>query len=253
MQLSTLARSRFLPRYGYQLVPHHSNEADESGSSKMIGFLSSRRFRVVLLVAILLVLAIFLMYGGPHLPSVTLTASPTATPPARPYKIDWSRFAYVQYITNSAYLCNSVMIFESLKRLGSKAQRVMMYPEDWNPTGDSQEGRLLTKAKEKYDAHLIPIQVQHSSDQEATWIESFTKLLAFNQTQYDRVISLDSDATVLQASHASDARLLKLTIQGHGRAVLSPSLPNRHAKGLLVESEGPRTLFPANGRSAIGA
>lgn len=32
----------------------------------------------------------------------------------------------------------------------------------------------------------------------ATWADSFTKLLAFNQTQYDRVLSLDSDATLLQ-------------------------------------------------------
>lgn len=32
----------------------------------------------------------------------------------------------------------------------------------------------------------------------ATWAESYTKLLAFNQTQYDRVLSIDSDATLLQ-------------------------------------------------------
>lgn len=32
----------------------------------------------------------------------------------------------------------------------------------------------------------------------ATWAESFTKLLAFNQTQYDRVINVDSDGTILQ-------------------------------------------------------
>lgn len=32
----------------------------------------------------------------------------------------------------------------------------------------------------------------------ATWAESFTKLLVFNQTQYDRVLSLDSDSVVLQ-------------------------------------------------------
>lgn len=31
-----------------------------------------------------------------------------------------------------------------------------------------------------------------------TWAESYTKLLPFNQTQYDRVLSLDSDSTVLQ-------------------------------------------------------
>ena len=32
----------------------------------------------------------------------------------------------------------------------------------------------------------------------ATWSDSYTKLLAFNQTQYARVLALDSDATLLQ-------------------------------------------------------
>ncbi len=32
----------------------------------------------------------------------------------------------------------------------------------------------------------------------ATWSDSYTKLLAFNQTQYDRVLALDSDSTLLQ-------------------------------------------------------
>lgn len=31
-----------------------------------------------------------------------------------------------------------------------------------------------------------------------TWADSYTKLLAFNQTQYSRLLSLDSDSTVLQ-------------------------------------------------------
>jgi len=35
-------------------------------------------------------------------------------------------------------------------------------------------------------------------EDKATWTESYTKLLAFNQTQYDRVLNLDSDSTVLQ-------------------------------------------------------
>ena len=30
-----------------------------------------------------------------------------------------------------------------------------------------------------------------------TWFDSYTKLLAFNQTQYTRVLNIDSDATVL--------------------------------------------------------
>lgn len=32
----------------------------------------------------------------------------------------------------------------------------------------------------------------------AEWADSYTKLLAFNQTQYERVLSLDSDSTILQ-------------------------------------------------------
>jgi hypothetical protein len=38
----------------------------------------------------------------------------------------------------------------------------------------------------------------HAKSPSATWASSYTKLLAINQTQYDRVLSLDSDATVLQ-------------------------------------------------------
>lgn len=33
----------------------------------------------------------------------------------------------------------------------------------------------------------------------ATWADSYTKLLAFNQTKYDRVLSIDSDSLLLQA------------------------------------------------------
>jgi alpha-N-acetylglucosamine transferase len=112
--------------------------------------------------------------------------------------IDWSKFAYSQYVTDRKYLCNSLMIFESLHRLGSRAERLMMYPEQWSldPAGAS-DPTLLWKARDEYNVTLVPIRVQHFSG-EATWGDSFTKLLAFNQTQYERVISLDSDANVLQ-------------------------------------------------------
>nr|POE78638.1 glucose n-acetyltransferase 1 [Quercus suber] len=113
---------------------------------------------------------------------------------------DWSQYAYCQYVTNEAYLCNSMMMFESLMRLGAQADRLMMYPEQWS-VGDqsSESGRLLAKARDEYGVKLVPIAVQHFSG-EATWADSFTKLLAFNQTQYKRVLSLGSDATVLQVT-----------------------------------------------------
>ncbi|KAF4970157.1 hypothetical protein FSARC_2754 [Fusarium sarcochroum] len=116
--------------------------------------------------------------------------------------VDWSRFAYIQYVTNEDYLCNSVMIFEALHRLGSKADRLMMYPREMlSPDAErssSHGGQLLIRARDEYNVTLQPIEIQHRDGQDDTWADSFTKLLAFNQTQYDRVLSLDSDSMVLQ-------------------------------------------------------
>jgi alpha-N-acetylglucosamine transferase len=112
--------------------------------------------------------------------------------------VDWSRFAYCQYATNLDYLCNSLMIFESLSRLDSKAERLMMYPSEWDThlNGRVVENELLLKARTQYNVSLVPVRVQHLEG-ESTWEDSLTKLLAFNQTQYDRILSLDSDATIL--------------------------------------------------------
>ena len=78
-------------------------------------------------------------------------------------KVDWSRFAYTQYVTNTDYLCNSVMLFETLHRLGSKAERFMMYPAGFVTTGDSVEAKLLRKARDEYGVKLTPIEVQSRS------------------------------------------------------------------------------------------
>ncbi|KAH7316694.1 nucleotide-diphospho-sugar transferase, partial [Stachybotrys elegans] len=117
--------------------------------------------------------------------------------------VDWSRFAYTQYVTNKKYLCNSVMLFETLQRLGSKASRVMMYPSYMLPDPTSKEGqnreaKLIITARDSYGVELVPIQIQHREERDETWADSFTKLLAFNQTQYERVLALDSDSVVLQ-------------------------------------------------------
>ncbi|KAI9036774.1 nucleotide-diphospho-sugar transferase [Aspergillus affinis] len=114
--------------------------------------------------------------------------------------VGWSRFAYAEYVTNTLYLCNSVMLFEALHRLGSKPDRLMMYPsaflqdekdDSTEPTASQGTGRIWSQA----DADRGAKSRQGSS---ATWADSYTKLLAFNQTQYDRVLSLDSDSTILQ-------------------------------------------------------
>jgi alpha-N-acetylglucosamine transferase len=120
--------------------------------------------------------------------------------------VRWSDFAYVQYVTNPSYLCNSLMILEALRRHGTKAELLMLYPQEWEvPMGNGSaapyESRLLAQARDAYGTKLSPIQVKtFKNEDDPTWQDSYTKLLAWNQTQYKRVISLDSDATVLDVS-----------------------------------------------------
>ncbi|KAI5271371.1 nucleotide-diphospho-sugar transferase [Aureobasidium subglaciale] len=170
--------------------------------------ISARDVRLILILLFLGVFALagFKMSANMHLPTPEAVETSPESPllnnnlelyPGSHVETDWSKFAYVQYVTRQDYLCNSVMIFETLHRLGSRAERLMMYPEEWSLTNSSSEAVLLRKARDEYKVNVLPIHVQHY-DGEATWSDSFTKLLAFNQTQYQRVISLDSDANVLQ-------------------------------------------------------
>ncbi|KAI1697864.1 glucose N-acetyltransferase 1 [Ditylenchus destructor] len=151
--------------------------------------------------------------------------------------LDWSRFAYVQYVTNTAYLCNSVMLFERLHSLGAKADKLMMYPSQFDVESGIEEARLIRKARDQYGVKLMPIQIlqrrsggRRRRRRDTTWAESYTKLLAFNQTQYDRVLSLDSDSTVLQAmdelflAPSSPAAMPRAYWLGFDKRILSSQL-----------------------------
>lgn len=183
------------------------------------GWLTSKTFwRIVLIFAVILLLAdlfspardAFKQHGWID-NNAKLTSSPSSemleNPPLTD-NVDWSQYAYCQYVTNDAYLCNFMMIFESLVRLGAKAERLMMYPEHWVVGAPGEAGRLLAKARDECGVRLMPIHVQHFEG-EPTWADSFTKLLAFNQTEYKRVLSLDSDATVLEVYILCDFRQLR--------------------------------------------
>lgn len=92
-----------------------------------------------------------------HTPLMGSTAYDTDT-------VDWSRFAYTQYVTNVNYLCNSVMLFEILHRLESKADRLLLYPNTmhYDRTDNKKEAELLLKARDLYNVQLVPVQVMHS-------------------------------------------------------------------------------------------
>ena len=88
---------------------------------------------------------------------------PQHAPSLRFKSVDWSRYAYSQYATNRAYLCNSVMVFEALERLGSKADRILLYNQEWDldiANKSDRDSQLLVKASNWYGVKLVPIEVQ---------------------------------------------------------------------------------------------
>jgi hypothetical protein len=117
-------------------------------------------------------------------------------------RVDWSSYAYVSYATSSDHLCNSLMLAESLHRLGAKADTLILYGTELAPdtNANTSSARLLQQASQMYGARAQPVDVldRSSSKADAMWSQGFTKLLAFNQTNYKRVLSLDSDATLMQ-------------------------------------------------------
>jgi hypothetical protein len=116
--------------------------------------------------------------------------------------IDWSKYAYTTYATDADYLCNAVMMFAQLNELKTPADKVLIYPEEWIAGEDSATGRLLQKARDEYMVHLNPVRMLVGEGQEFTWAESFTKLLVFNLTRWEKVVYMDNDGMILQVSEA---------------------------------------------------
>ncbi|KAL6826291.1 glycosyltransferase family 8 protein [Trichoderma camerunense] len=168
-----------------------------------INTLTSRRSRIILgLTFVIIAICLFLSrtddYYHQHTATILYKSSQETN------DLDWSRYAYTQYVTSSEYLCISVMLLERLHHLGSRADRVLMYPQKMLPDPETNDGggfhdaELLIKARDEYDVKLMPVEIQHRDTIDDTWANSYTKLLAFNLTQYERVIAIDADITVLK-------------------------------------------------------
>jgi hypothetical protein len=83
--------------------------------------------------------------------------------------LDWEKLGYVTYVTDKDVLCNAVMLFESLYRLGSRAQRIMMIPDteefktqeysSRSAMEDEMVKRLLGVAEREYGVELVRVRV----------------------------------------------------------------------------------------------
>ena len=112
---------------------------------------------VLFLFSVIYRTAVLRWFSGPRCLQIPPVTTPISYPPTEDF--DWSQVAYAQYVTHSDYLCNAVMVFEALHRLGSKADRLLLYPSSFTVEGVGTEGELLRKAKTEYGAKLVPIEV----------------------------------------------------------------------------------------------
>lgn len=153
----------------YTYLPANEMETPQASQlkPKIADILRSKRVRILATASFVTLAVLFVFYGPRReLPSFDWTRScpsVSKTPGIPDGTVDWSRYAYTQYVTNTAYLCNSVMLFEILHRLGSKADRLLMYPSSMHPDqySTTTESRLLLKAEKLYGVKLLPIEVQH--------------------------------------------------------------------------------------------
>ncbi|KAK5659110.1 hypothetical protein OQA88_1200 [Cercophora sp. LCS_1] len=177
-----------------------SHEPPSPSSPAISTILTAKRLRIALLSTSIILL---LLYAFPpasyhdqvpiHISNATISHATPSTEPT-----NWSQFAYIQYATNSIYLCNALVLFSTLHALSSPASRVLMFPSSMLSDPTTRDAQLILKARHAYNVTLSPIEIQSRKTSDPTWSESFTKLLAFNQTAYERVLSLDADALLLK-------------------------------------------------------
>ncbi|EPE35105.1 Nucleotide-diphospho-sugar transferase [Glarea lozoyensis ATCC 20868] len=123
-------------------------------------------------------------------------------------KVDWFKLYYVQYVTTEEELCNALIVWSEIEEIGSRAQRMMFYPADWDldekdttpskPDELTARARLLRTAKRAYFVKLTALDVLGANHPERSqWVGSYTKLLAFGLVEWDRVLVISPDSTVL--------------------------------------------------------
>ncbi|KAI4278485.1 MAG: hypothetical protein LQ337_000968 [Flavoplaca oasis] len=115
----------------------------------------------------------------------------------------WAKVAYVQLVREHLHLCNAVMLFAVLDDQESMAQRVIVYPKEWDAT--TQEApdpqietskRLLRDAAKRYKAMLQPVEPML----EAGGHSMFPLAGLLSLTAYNRVIHLIPSGLVIDAS-----------------------------------------------------
>ncbi|KAL8810946.1 MAG: hypothetical protein Q9223_001963 [Gallowayella weberi] len=117
----------------------------------------------------------------------------------------WAKVAYVQLVREHLHVCNALMLFAVLEEQESLAQRVIVYPKEWDVKPSDQKvldpqvetsWRLLRNAAKRYRVMLQPVEPMLKTEAASTF--PLAGLLSL--TAYNRVIYLPPSGLVLDTS-----------------------------------------------------
>ena len=119
-------------------------------------------------------------------------------------KVNWQRLAHIQLARNHHDVCNAIMILADLHRLKSPARRVLLFPQAWAQEKEGKKGeisdpyldtsrRLMRMAARRYGVELRPMM---PADGE----EAYSLASAYGQTDFDRVLSIETPGLLLDAT-----------------------------------------------------
>lgn len=169
-------------------------------------FFSKRLYPVIVFLTSAVILLFYYIHHM-HIPG-EIVSPPQYAANINDPEINWNRVAHVQYVVSPEDLCKAVMLFSQLKEVSSLASRVLVYPSDWrvdaNVKGDGKSNgahiaRVLRYAAEEFSVVLRPTDTLREDSSRAIWRQPYSKFLAYNLTQYDRVIVLGADNTILNS------------------------------------------------------
>ncbi len=113
-----------------------------------------------------------------------------------------ARHAYVFYVTADAYACGAAVVVRQLKRLGSKKEFLILYP-----AGLVSSQAMAILEHEGATTRTVP-DLKLAASVHRYYAHVLVKLRVFQQVDYDRILFLDSDVSVVaNLDHLFDVKL----------------------------------------------
>ncbi|KAJ3162658.1 hypothetical protein HDU86_003631 [Geranomyces michiganensis] len=131
--------------------------------------------------------------GALKVPEKAAAAAGSALPPSLA-STDKRKLAYVFYVTNDQYACACLAIVASLKHVGYRADAALVALV----TSGVSSRRLQQLRDMGIRTDAVDVVRNENGGADPTWKDSLTRLWVFKLVEFDRIIVLDVDGTVVK-------------------------------------------------------